>query len=62
MRRRDGPEYAQLRAMMNELHKAAADKNCKLVPGAENPDGAVENDPGYDPLGTDIYGLPGGRH
>ena len=57
-----GPEYAQLRAMMNELHKAAADKNCKLVPGAENPDGAVENDPGYDPLGSDIYGLPGGRH
>jgi hypothetical protein len=42
--------------MMNELRKTAADKNCKLVPGAENPDGAVENEPST----VDIYGLPGG--
>jgi hypothetical protein len=52
------PEYAQLGAMMNQLHKAAADKNCKLVPGAENSDGVVEN----EPSAIDIYGLPGGLH
>ena len=58
-----GPEYAQLRGMMNELHKTAAEKNCKFVPGSENPDGAVENEPGAsEPSDRDIiYGLPGAR-
>src|SRR5262245_29756698 len=51
------PEYAQLRGMMNELQKAAADKNCKFAPGAENVDGDVEN--AKEPSATDIYGLPG---
>ena len=57
------PEYAQLRGMMNELHKTAAEKNCKFVPGSENPDGAVENEPGAnEPSDRDIiYGLPGAR-
>ena len=50
-----GPEYAQLRGVMNELQKAAVDKNCKFAPGAENLDGDVENEP--EPV--DIYGLPG---
>src|SRR5262245_9076785 len=52
-----GPEYAQLRGMMNELQKAVVDKNCKFEPGAENLDGVVENQP--EPSATDIYGLPG---
>src|SRR5262245_6073023 len=61
-----GPEYAQLRGMMNELQKAVVDKNCKFVPGAENLDGSVENQPNANqPDQTDIYGrpgeLPGGR-
>jgi hypothetical protein len=54
------PEYAQLRGLMNELQKAAADKNCKFAPGAENLDGDVENVPGAnEPSAVDIYGLPG---
>src|SRR5215475_5261531 len=53
-----GPEYAQLRGMMNELQKAAVDKNCKFAPGAENLDGKVENEPSANDL-SDIYGLPG---
>jgi hypothetical protein len=54
------PEYAQLRGMMNELQKTAADKNCKFAPGAENLDGDVENEPSAkEPSDTDIYGLPG---
>ena len=57
-----GPEYAELRGMMNELRKAAAAKNCKFVPGTENPDGAGENEPRFDERRpSDIYGLPGGR-
>ena len=55
-----GPEYAQLSAMMNQLHKAAADKNCKPVPGAENFDGVLENEPSANE--PSIYGLPGGLH
>jgi hypothetical protein len=55
-----GPEYSQLRGMMNELQKTAVDKNCKLVPGAESLDGKVENEPSAnDPSERDIYGLPG---
>ena len=55
-----GPEYAQLRGMMNELQKTAVDKNCKFVPGAENLDGKVANEPSAnDPSDRDIYGLPG---
>src|SRR5262245_1358623 len=53
-----GPEYAQLRGMMNELQKAAADKNCKFVPSAENLDGDVENEPTKSDE-QEIYGLPG---
>jgi hypothetical protein len=30
------PEYLSLRGEMNELRSAAAAKNCKFVPGAEN--------------------------
>ena len=46
--------------MMNELHKAVADKNCKFVPGAKNLDGDVENKPsGKEPSDSDMYGLPG---
>jgi len=57
-----GPEYAQLRGMMNELQKAAVDKNCKFAPGAENLDGDVENEPSAkEPSDSDIYGLPGER-
>ena len=52
-----GPEYAQLRGMMNELQKAVVDKNCKFEPGAENLDADVKNQP--EPSATDIYGLPG---
>ena len=52
-----GPEYAQLRGMMNELQKTAVDKNCKFEPGAENLAGDVENEP--EPSPVDIYGLPG---
>ena len=56
------PEYAQLRGMMNELHKAVADKNCKFVPGAKNLDGDVENEPSANERSDgDIYGLPGQR-
>jgi len=56
------PEYAQVRGLMNELRKTAADKNCKLVPRAENLDGDVENAPSAnEPMDPDIYGLPGGR-
>jgi len=56
------PEYAQLRGMMNELQKTAADKNCKFAPGAENLDGDVENEPSAkEPSDSDIYGLPGER-
>ena len=56
-----GPEYAQLRGMMNELQKTAVDKNCKFVPGAENLDGDVENEPSANQPSDDqaIYGLPG---
>jgi hypothetical protein len=54
------PEYAQLRGMMNEIQKTAVDKNCKFVPGAENLDGNVENEPSAnEPSDRDIYGLPG---
>src|SRR5262249_38034823 len=54
------PEYAQLRGLMNELQKTAAEKNCKLVPGAENLDVTVENEPNAnEPSDLDIYGLPG---
>jgi hypothetical protein len=54
------PEYAQLRGMMNEIQKTAVDKNCKFVPGAENLDGDVENEPSAnEPSDRDIYGLPG---
>jgi hypothetical protein len=56
------PEYAQLRGMMKELQKTAADKNCKFVPGAKNLDGDVENEPNAnEPSDRDIYGLPGER-
>ena len=56
------PEYAELRGMMSQLQKTAADKNCKLVSGAENLDGDVENAPSAnEPKDPDIYGLPGGR-
>ena len=56
------PEYAQLRGMMNELQKTAADKNCKFAPSAENLDGDVENEPSAnDQSSADIYGLPGSR-
>src|SRR5262245_30890853 len=56
-----GPEYAQLRGIMNELQKAAADKNCKFVPSAENLNGDVKNEPSVanEPSATDVYGLPG---
>ena len=52
-----GPEYAQLRGMMNELQKAVVDKNCKFEPGAESPDDDAKNGP--EPSAADIYGLPG---
>jgi hypothetical protein len=61
------PEYAQLRGMMNELQKTAADKNCKFTSGAQNLDGDVENEPNAnepnanEPSDRDIYGLPGER-
>ena len=54
-----GPEYAQLRGMMNELQKAVVDKNCKFEPGAESPDDDAKNGP--EPSAADIYGLPGER-
>lgn len=56
------PEYAQLRGIMNELQKTAADKKCKFTPGAENLDGHVGNEPSVDePNSPDIYGLPSTR-
>ena len=56
------PEYAQLRGMMKELQKTAADKNCKFVPNAENLTADVENEPSAnEPSAADIYGLPGER-
>ena len=55
-----GPEYAELRGMMNELQKTAADKNCKFAPRAENLDGDVENEPSANEQ-NDIYGVPGTR-
>jgi len=46
--------------MMNEIQKTAVDKNCKLVPGAENLDIPIGNEPGAnEPSDLDIYGLPG---
>jgi hypothetical protein len=35
------PEYAQLRGEMDQLRKAAADKNCKFTPGGRTSDQAV---------------------
>jgi hypothetical protein len=35
------PEYAQLRGEMDQLRKAAADKNCKFKPGGRTSDQAV---------------------
>jgi hypothetical protein len=35
------PEYAQLRGEMDQLRKAAADKNCKFTPGGRISDQAV---------------------
>jgi hypothetical protein len=55
------PEYAQLRGIMNELRKAAADKNCKFEPGTKNLDGDVESKPSANKP-SDIYGLPGKRY
>jgi hypothetical protein len=37
------PEYLTVRGEMNELRKAAAAKNCKFVPGAENPGGGTSD-------------------
>jgi hypothetical protein len=37
------PEYLMVRGDMNELRKAAAAKNCKFVPGAENPGGPASD-------------------
>jgi hypothetical protein len=31
------PEYLELRGEMIELRRVAAEKNCKIVPGVENP-------------------------
>jgi hypothetical protein len=51
---------------MNSLQKTAVEKNCKLVPGAENLDVTVGNEPNAnEPSDLDIYGLAGeglGRH
>jgi hypothetical protein len=33
------PEYLELNGDMNELRKAAAAKDCKFVPGVDNPKG-----------------------
>lgn len=55
------PEYLQLRGLMNELQKTAADKNCKFAPGAENLDGDVENEPSAEQSSDVIYGVPGTR-
>jgi len=35
------PEYAQLCGEMDQLRKAAADKNCKFTPGGRTSDQAV---------------------
>ena len=37
------PEYLERHGEMNELRSAAAAKNCKFVPGAENPGGRASN-------------------
>jgi hypothetical protein len=38
------PEYLERRGEMNELRKAAAAKNCKSMPGLDNPDGRASDD------------------
>jgi len=35
------PEYLQLRGELDQMRKAAADRNCKFVPGARTSDQAV---------------------
>ena len=37
------PEYLQLRGEMNELRNAAVAKNCKFVPGVDNPGGRASD-------------------
>ncbi len=37
------PEYLELRGEMNELRRTAVAKNCKFVPGAEQPSGGLSN-------------------
>src|SRR5262249_43183259 len=55
------PEYTQLRGLMYELKKTAADKKCKMPP-LRNDDPPTDNernafDP-RNPIDPDIFGLP----